>query len=47
MQKAMPFLKGNLKPNDVVVSAGIHSIREGQKVKQLEPPAKSNIGGLL
>ena len=41
------IVKGNLNTNDVVVSAGIHSIREGQKVKQLEPPAESNIGGLL
>lgn len=36
-----------VKAGDIVVSAGIHAIKDGQKVKPLEPVSKSNIGGLL
>lgn len=36
-----------LKEGETVVSAGIHNITDGQKVKPLPKPSKTNIGGLL
>jgi RND family efflux transporter MFP subunit len=40
-------VKGKLSDNDIIVSAGVHSLTEGQKVKQMPPPSESNVGGLL
>jgi RND family efflux transporter MFP subunit len=36
-----------LSNGDLIVSAGVHSLREGQKVKQLHSSSNSNIGGQL
>ncbi len=36
-----------LKPGDIVVTAGVHSIRNGEIVKPLPPASASNVGGLL
>lgn len=36
-----------LQPGDVVVVAGVHSLTDGQQVKLLESPSKTNVGGLL
>lgn len=36
-----------LKPGDIIVSAGVHAIKDGDKVRPLSPISKTNIGGLL
>lgn len=36
-----------LDAGETVVSAGVRFITDGQKVKQMEAPSKSNVGGLL
>jgi hypothetical protein len=36
-----------LKAGDIVVSAGVHAIRNGEKVKPLPPVSDTNVGGLL
>lgn len=36
-----------LKPGDVIVSAGIHALKPGDKVRPLAPVSSTNIGGLL
>ena len=41
------ILSNQLKPGDVVVSAGVHSIKEGEKVQPIAPVSPTNIGGLL
>jgi hypothetical protein len=36
-----------LKAGDIVVSAGVHAIRNGEKVKPIPPTTETNVGGLL
>ena len=36
-----------VKPGDIVVSAGVHAIKDGDKVEPLSPVSTTNIGGLL
>lgn len=38
---------GGLEANEIIVSAGVHSLRQGEKVKLLPPVSTTNIGGLL
>lgn len=40
------IVKG-LKPGEKVVTAGVRFLTNGQKVKEIEPTSKANIGGLL
>jgi len=37
----------SLKPGDIVVTAGVHSIRNGEKVKPMPPVSETNVGGLM
>ena len=37
----------HLKVGDVIVTAGVHAIKDGEKVQLLQPVSKTNIGGLL
>ncbi|MBI9063643.1 MAG: efflux RND transporter periplasmic adaptor subunit [Marinilabiliaceae bacterium] len=41
------IIKGALKPGEQVVSAGVHTLKEGQKVELLKPVSSTNVGGLL
>ena len=41
------WVNGDLERGEVIVSAGVNDLKEGQKVKQLNPVSASNIGGLL
>ena len=36
-----------LKPGDIVVTAGVHAIRNGEKVKPMPPVSETNVGGLM
>lgn len=45
--KGMINVRSGVKMGDVIVSAGVHSLIEGQKVKLLAHKANSNIGGQL
>ncbi|MDR1562660.1 MAG: efflux RND transporter periplasmic adaptor subunit [Dysgonamonadaceae bacterium] len=36
-----------LSAGEIVVSAGVHSLKEGEKVRVLEKPSESNVGGML
>jgi RND family efflux transporter MFP subunit len=36
-----------LTAGEIVITAGIHSLKEGEKVKVLAPMSKTNVGGLL
>ena len=38
---------GDIKPGDLVVSTGVHHLKDGQKVRLMAPVSKTNIGGLL
>lgn len=40
-------VRGGVNPADMVVSSGVHHIKDGQKVKPLQPVSKTNVGGLL
>lgn len=41
------IVDAQLAPGESIVSAGVNSLQEGQKVKKLPPLSSSNIGGLL
>lgn len=41
------IVSGEITEKDTIISAGIHSLKEGQKVEVLNEPAQSNVGGLL
>ncbi|MDR1672238.1 MAG: efflux RND transporter periplasmic adaptor subunit [Bacteroidales bacterium] len=41
------IISGGLKAGEIVISAGVHSLREGEKVKLLPPVSPTNTGGLL
>ena len=36
-----------VKPGDIIVTAGVHAIKDGQQVRPLAPVTSTNIGGLL
>ena len=38
---------GGVKPGDLVVSTGVHHLKDGQKVRLMAPVSKTNVGGLL
>ncbi|MDO4949272.1 MAG: efflux RND transporter periplasmic adaptor subunit [Bacteroidales bacterium] len=40
-------LKSGLKSGEIVVTAGVNSLREGTKVRVLEKTSETNVGGLL
>ncbi len=40
-------ISSGLENNDVIVTAGVHRLKEGQKVTPMSAPSKTNIGGLL
>lgn len=41
------LVKSDLQPGQVVVSAGVHNLKDGQKVRPLPPVPASNVGQLL
>lgn len=41
------IVESSLAPGAVIVSAGVNSLRVGQKVRRLAPTSTSNVGGLL
>jgi RND family efflux transporter MFP subunit len=41
------IISAGLQVGEVVITAGVHSLKEGEKVKLLPPTSKTNIGGLL
>ena len=43
----MISIERGVSDGDFIVSAGVHNLREGQKVKMLIKKTKSNIGGQL
>ena len=43
----MTVLSGGLAPGEMIVAAGAHSLDDTRRVKPMEAPAKSNVGGLL
>lgn len=40
-------ITSGLKAGELIVTAGVHSLKEGQKVQPLAPVSKTNVGGLL
>lgn len=38
---------GGVRPGDLVVSTGVHHLKDGQKVRPMAPVSKTNVGGLL
>lgn len=40
-------IDSGLQVGDSVISSGVHHVKSGQKVKRLQPPSTSNVGGLL
>lgn len=41
------LVTAGLKGNERIVRAGVHALQPGEKVKVLEQPAETNVGGLL
>ena len=41
------IVSNQLRPGQTIVSAGVHSLKDGQQVRQLAPISSTNIGGLL
>jgi len=41
------LVEEGLKSGDMVVVSGVHHIKDGQKVRLMEKPSASNVGGLL
>ncbi len=46
-QDGSALVTGNLNDGSRVVSAGVHSLKEGQEVRLLKPVSVTNVGGLL
>ena len=40
-------ITSGLKPDETVVTAGTRYLNDGQKVKEIQPTSKANVGGLL
>lgn len=40
-------VSSGLNSGETIVASGVHHVKDGQKVRLLEKPAKSNVGGLL
>ena len=43
----MISIERGVSDGDLIVSAGVHNLKEAQKVKMLNQKANSNIGGQL
>lgn len=41
------LVEGGLKSGDIVVASGTHHINDGEKVRVMEKPSETNVGGLL
>lgn len=41
------IVNGGVRPGEVIVSAGVHSLSEGMRVRVLPQVSKTNVGGLL
>ncbi len=41
------IVEGKFQEDAVIVSGGVHSLEEGEEVKQLEEPSETNVGNLL
>ncbi|MFR9590913.1 MAG: efflux RND transporter periplasmic adaptor subunit [Rikenellaceae bacterium] len=41
------IVKGGISMGDMVITAGVNSISEGQKVEPMSAPSKSNVGNIL
>ncbi len=41
------ILLDGVKPGDIIIMAGVNSLKEGDKVVPLAPKSKTNVGGLL
>lgn len=40
-------ITSGLKPDETVVTAGVRFLNDGEKVKEIQPTSKANVGGLL
>jgi multidrug efflux pump subunit AcrA (membrane-fusion protein) len=40
-------ITGELTPGQWIVTAGVHHLQEGQKVRILKKPSETNVGGML
>ena len=40
-------IEGDLEEGSTIISAGVHSLTEGQKVKEIEEPSETNVGNIL
>ncbi|TAJ15778.1 efflux RND transporter periplasmic adaptor subunit [Marinilabiliaceae bacterium JC017] len=47
LKNGQVVISSGLKKNEIIVTAGVHTLKEGQKVKELKPVSKTNVGGLL
>lgn len=47
MKDGEVMVESDLRPGETVISAGIHTLKEGQRVRILPPVSASNVGGLL
>ncbi len=41
------LVKGDLQPEDIIVSAGLHALEEGQQVEPLPEASETNIGNMM
>ncbi|MGM0375619.1 MAG: efflux RND transporter periplasmic adaptor subunit [Bacteroidota bacterium] len=40
-------IEGDLEEGSTIISAGVQSLTEGQKIKEMEEPSKTNVGDIL
>lgn len=40
-------VSGNVSAGDVLVATGVHHVKDGQKVRAMEPASATNVGGLM
>lgn len=47
LKEGRVVLDEGLQSGEIVVTAGVHKLKEGMEVERLKPVADTNIGGLL
>lgn len=47
MKDGTAIIEGAVKAGETIVTAGVHTLKNGQKVELLKPVSKTNVGGLL
>lgn len=47
IENGVALISGNIQAGDVIITAGIHVLQEGERVKPLPAVSETNVGGML